>query len=207
MSKEELNTETQILNAAKKVFLNKGLDGTRMQEIADEAGINKSLLHYYFRTKEKLFDAVFTDAFQQFIPKVSEVMASDISLNKKIQKFVETYINMLIENPHIPMFILHEISRNPDKILKLMKSQGIKFEVFVNSIKSEIDKGKINPIDPRQLIVNMLGMCLFPIIAKPILKGFIFNNNDKAYKMFLEDRKKEVPKFIMNAIRKVPKAS
>ena len=84
MSEQELSTEKTILEAAKKVFLDKGFDGARMQEIADEAGINKALLHYYFRSKDKLFDAIFEEAFKQFLPNISDIMVSDISIEEKV---------------------------------------------------------------------------------------------------------------------------
>ncbi|MDD5572058.1 MAG: TetR/AcrR family transcriptional regulator [Bacteroidales bacterium] len=202
MSKIDLKTETKILNAAKKVFVRKGLDGTRMQEIADEAGINKSLLHYYFRSKEKLFEAVFNEAFRQFIPKVSEAIESDIPFFRKIEIFVDTYISMLINNPHIPIFVLHEINRNPDKLISFMQSQGLRPEILLKSAMKEIEQKRIINIDPRHLVINMLGMCIFPFIAKPILKGVIFNNNEKAFMNFIQERKKEIPKFIINSIKK-----
>ncbi|NTW33144.1 MAG: TetR/AcrR family transcriptional regulator, partial [Bacteroidetes bacterium] len=104
-------TEKLILKAAKKVFIDKGFDGARMQEIADLAGINKALLHYYFRSKEKMFDAVFEDVFMQFLPEVTEVMNSEITLFDKIKTFVDVYITALLKNPHIPIFVLHELSR------------------------------------------------------------------------------------------------
>jgi TetR/AcrR family transcriptional regulator len=193
-------SEKKILEAAREVFLRKGFDGARMQDIADEAGINKSLLHYYFRSKDKLFEAIFRKAFEEFIPKIAEALSSDNTVFEKIEIFVNSYINMLRNNPYLPLFILGELHRNPGKIVDMIKNQGAKPEMFFYSLQKEIMEGKIKPVDPRHLIVNMLAMCLFPFIGRPIIQGFLFNNDKESYDVFLEERKVEIPKFIYNSI-------
>jgi len=202
MIDNDINTEKKILEASKIVFLEKGFDGARMQEIADKAGINKALLHYYFRSKEKMFDAIFQEAFQQFFPKVAEIMMTEKPLFEKIEFFIDSYISMLANNPHLPGFVMHEINRNPDRIANIIKSSGIKPEYLAMAIQKEVDAGVINPINPIHLIVNMIGMCLFPFMAKPIIQGFIFNGSSEAYQKFLTERKKEVTAFVINSIRK-----
>ena len=114
-------TELKILAAARKVFIRKGLDGARMQEIANEAGINKALVHYYFRNKQKLFEAVFIEAFGKFLPQVSEVIMQEISLIEKIEAVVSRYIDFLQKNPYLPNFVLNELSHEPGNLIKLMK--------------------------------------------------------------------------------------
>jgi TetR/AcrR family transcriptional regulator len=202
MSTKDLNTEEQILEASKKVFIRKGFDGARMQEIADEAGINKSLLHYYYRSKDKLFEGVFKEAFRKFIPAVGNIFNTEGDLFEKIKKIIDVYIDMLIVNPYIPIFILNEINRNPEKILQMIKLSGVKPENFVMLIHEAVKKKKIKPISPEQLIVNMLSLCIFPFAGRPIIQGMIFNNNKKAYDKFLMERKKEITKFIFSAIKK-----
>ena len=123
---KDRNTEGIVLAAAKKVFILKGMDGARMQEIADEAGINKSLLHYYFRSKEKLFEEIFKDTFAKFIPKIDVLLSSNKSLEDKIKEFVKEYLELLQKNPHLPQFILQELNRNPDRLVELMSLAGIK---------------------------------------------------------------------------------
>ena len=201
MSEKEINTETLILNAAKKVFMQKGFGATRMQQIADEAGINKSLLHYYFRTKEKLFDAIFEEVLSQVIPKISRVITSDCPFFEKIELFADTYISAFQKNPHFPMFVLHELSSNPEKILPRFKNHIGDISKIFPHIKKEISSAN-NYIDAEQLIINMLSLCIFPIIAKPILKGILFNNDENKYLEFIEKRKKEIPKFVINSIKK-----
>ena len=205
MSNQVKNTESTIPDAAKKVFLKKGGSGARMQEIADEAGINKALLHYYYRSKEKLFRAVFKSVFTKFMPKIAEVISSDLPLFKKIEVFTEEYIDILSKNTLIPMFVLQELHKNPEGLVSLfihlVKDIGIKPEIFFKQVRYEIKKGNIRPVDPHQLIVNMISMCIFPFAGRPLLQRIIFDNDSKLYDQFLKKRKKEVSKFIINSIK------
>lgn len=201
MPEHELSTEEQILEAAKKVFLDKGFDGARMQHIADEAGINKALLHYYFRSKDKLFDAIFEEAFTKFLPNIGQIMISDLPFQDKIRSFVEHYIDMLQNNPHLPIFILRELQRSPDKIVDMIKKSGINPGLIGTFLHKETEKGNIIQITLPHLIVNMIGLCVFPFIGRPIIEGFIFNNDTDAYDKFLLERKTLVADFIINAIQ------
>ena len=196
----KVETEEKILQAAKTVFQQKGFDGTRMQDIADEAGINKALLHYYFRSKDRLFEEVFRDAFRKFFPKVQEIMTSDIPLANKIESFIDKYIDLLIDNPILPIFILNEVNRNPDKISEIMNLQVINPGLLFGSIIKEIDQGNIRKADPRHLIISIIGMCVFPFAAKPIIKNFLFNNSEEEFEKFLAQRKKEITELVLKSI-------
>jgi TetR/AcrR family transcriptional regulator len=202
MYKKEIpiDTEAKILAAAKYVFYNKGLDGARMQEIADEAGINKALLHYYFRTKEKLFLAIFADAFQNFFPKVQETLILDIPFTEKIRIFIDKYLDLLMENPYLPGFILSEINRNPEKIVSNFLGTWFKPELLFKQIQTEMDLGKIRPMDPRHLIISIVAMCVFPFIGKKFITYMLFENELKKFDSFIKKRKEEVTLMVMNAI-------
>lgn len=202
MDNEIKGTEKRILDAARKVFVEKGFAGSTMQEIADEAGINKSLLHYYFRTKERLFSAIFREAFGRFMPEVGKIFTAEISFFEKIKLLVEQYIDLLKDNPHIPGFILHELNRKPEKIVFLFKEIGIQPETFLSIFKQETEKGTIKDVDPHHFIVNLFSMCIFPFIAKPILDETILKSYNNDFNLFLEERKKEIPEFINQAIKK-----
>jgi TetR/AcrR family transcriptional regulator len=202
MGDKELSTEQAILEAAKNIFIRKGMEGARMQEIADEAGINKALLHYYFRSKDKLFEAIFSEAILNLVPNIMEMMKSDLPLFTKIEIFTVNYIDTFTENPFIPGFILHELSRDPSKIVNMVKNAGINPQPFFNQVDEEIKLRNIIPVDPYHLIVNMLSMCIFPFVATPILKNILFQKDPEAFRQFIHQRKKEVPEFIINAIKK-----
>jgi TetR/AcrR family transcriptional regulator len=195
------STEKNIMEAAKRVFQLKGMFGARMQEIADEAGINKAMLHYYFRSKDKLFDAVFQDAAKDFFSKIRELLSVEKPLLEKIEYFVENYVELLLKNAYIPAFIITEVHQNPDRIKNIFLQSGVHPEMgFANDIKKAISLGIINPIDPNQLIINIVGLCVFPVAAKPIIKTLL-NHSEEDYQMFIDIRKKEVSKFIINAIK------
>jgi TetR/AcrR family transcriptional regulator len=194
-------TEAKILEAAKKVFILNGFEGTSMQQIANEAGINKSLLHYYFRNKEKLFAAVFSFAFQNFVPQIQEILISEASVFIKIERIVAEYMDMLLKNEFIPAFILHEINRNPDRIYAIMQGTGLDPEIFIKQFAKEIEKGHIRPVDPRHLVVNLIALCVFPVAAKPMMQRILFANNEAAYQQFLRERKNKVAEFIIQSIK------
>jgi len=114
---KDTGTEEKILAAARKVFTTKGMAGARMQDIADEAGMNKALLHYYFRDKEKLFETVFLAEAQKFFPTINAIFASEQPLFEKIETFVSEYIDEMLENPYLPWFVINEINRDPDQFM------------------------------------------------------------------------------------------
>ncbi len=204
---ENKETEEKILDAAKKVFIDKGLSGARMQEIADEAKINKSLLHYYYRSKEKLFSAVFKTVIGKFLPGTLSVLKSEKSLFEKIEVFVNEYLDLLQKNPTIPLFVISEINRNPNGLPAMMLDyvKELDFdvvEIFKNAVNSEIQLGTIKEIDYRHLFVNMLSMCIFPFAGRPLIQKIGFKDDKNAYDLFLKERKKEVSEFIINSIKK-----
>lgn len=200
MTTEEKKTEEKILDAAKMVFVRKGYAATSMQEIADEAGINKALLHYYYRSKDKLFEATFKVVLKRFIPRTLDILKSSRPFNEKIELFVENYITLLVENPLIPIFILQELNRNPDSLAEIMKSTGLNPQIILQILKAAVDQGKISEIDPRQLMVNLLSLCIFPVAARPLIQYMFFDNDQAEFDRFLQERKKEVSKFIIHAI-------
>lgn len=200
MNSKQSETEILILDAARKVFLENGFDGTTMQLIAGEAGINKALLHYYFQSKDRLFEAVFIEAFSRMIPNLFRIFGEEIPFPDKIRSFVDVYITALQDYPQIPLFILHELHRNPGRIIELIHSTGMNPDFVISVIRQEINKGNIIRTDPFQLMVNMLAMCIFPFAARPMIQGFIFKNDAKVFDDFLERRKTEVAEFIIKAI-------
>lgn len=203
MAKKETdsNTEQKILAAAKKIFTLKGLAGARMQDIADEAGINKALLHYYFRSKDKLFEVIFHEAFNRFLPRFNHVIESDLPLFHKIEQFAGYYIEMAIENPYLPLFVLNEMNKHPEEFFKkAWASTPPPVEVLIAQIESEKKKGKIRKdITPPQLVMNIMSLCVFPFVGKPLFK-MIMHVEEPQFRQLMEQRKKEVAQFIIAAI-------
>lgn len=199
--RKDENTESQILEAAKKVFQRKGMDGSRMQEIADEAGINKAMLHYYYRSKQLLFEAVFSNAFQLLAPQLHIILNDDSSIENKIRSFTLDYISFVSKHPYLPNFIIQELNKNPDFLLKIKSNIGFpSVDKFKKQVNLEIEKGIIKPIKGEQLFINILSLSIFPFLASPLLKAFV-NVDDVAYQQIIEDRKTEVADFIINSIK------
>ena len=136
---KDKSTEEKILDAARKVFVQKGLDGARMQDIADEAGINKALLHYYFRTKDKLFEMIFMETVGKIFPRFEMILLSDMDFFEKIRQIVSSYIEVIIHNPYLPLFVLNEMNKQPHSFLENIfgKNQPT-FENLVKQIDKEI---------------------------------------------------------------------
>ena len=186
---KDSSTENQILEAAKSVFQSKGMDGARMQEIADKAGINKAMLHYYYRSKQLLFEAVFKHAFFLLAPQLHNILNDDSSIEEKIRNFTFNYISFIKEHPYIPNFIIQELNRNPKFVETFSHLDGFpKIEKFKNQLNDEIEKGIIKPIKAEQLFVNILALNVFPFIGKPLLKTFL-NIDENAYDQLIENRK------------------
>lgn len=201
MNLESIDKESVILEAARKVFLQHGLKGASMQMIADVAGINKALLHYYYRSKDRLFEAVFEEAFNKFFPQIGSLITSDIDLFEKIEVFVELYITGLMKYPQIPLFILHELNRDPSKVVeRIMTIKGAPM-VIIAQVEEAYRQGTIVRTDPFQLMINMISMCIFPFIAKPIIQGVFLEGDADRFSQLMESRKKEIPRFIIQSIK------
>jgi len=200
---KDKGAEERILAAAKKVFTTKGMAGARMQDIADVAGINKALVHYYFRDKDKLFEVVFLAEAQKFFPKINAIFNSDAALFEKIENFVNEYIDEMQENPYLPWFVMNELHRDPDQFMyKIWGKDNLpKPGKFLEQIEKEVKKGTIKKISPVHLLMNLLSMTIFPFVAKPMLTRNL-RLNEKQFIQIMEERKTEVPKFIIDSIKK-----
>lgn len=194
--KTEQDTERRIMEAAAKVFVKKGRLGASMQDIADEAGINRTLLHYYFRSKEKLFDTIFGKLTAGLFPSLVMTLASDRPILEKIGAFAESYANLLNENPFLPVFVFQELSLNPDRMIGMIRSLGIRPEITLGALRKEMEDAGLGNMDPRHLFANMMGMVIFPYIGRPIFQVIAFGNDSEAYEKFLEERKTHIPGFM-----------
>jgi len=196
----EPDTEKRILEASAKVFAQKGKQGARMQDIADEAGINRTLLHYYFRSKDKLFDTVFELLFARIYPAMTGIMSSELPFMERIELFIEAYTDLLRENPFLPVFIFQEIYENPDRLLKMFMSKGFDPKSTIAKLRSEISAAGLGDMDPRHLFANIMGMVLFPHIGRPIFQVIAFQGDNDAYEEFLDERTRHIPQFMKLAI-------
>jgi len=196
----EKETEEKIFLAAQQVFQAKGFAGARMQEIADEAEINKSMLHYYYRSKDKLFQEVFRASARKILPELAGILASEHSLKEKVIRIVGFYYQIFREHPHLPAFVIHEMNQNPKRFREFISSMDIQLpERFAHQIQAEVYAGRMMPIDPKQFLMNVVGLCMMPIVARNMVQS-LFRLNDEDYWEFLEERRNLIPKIIFSGV-------
>ena len=203
MTENDKLTEEKIFEAATEVFVDKGMDGARMQDIANHAGINKALLHYYYRTKDQLFNAVFEMIARKIFKKFAPVFDENLTLEDKIRFFFKEHISFLQENPRLPGFLLNEVNRNPARIKKLLKNvdfDSIWFKIY-NQHKEELKKYNITQAALPQLMISIAAISVFPFAAKGILEG-ILEKLDIDFDEYMEERKEFAAEFVINAIKK-----
>jgi TetR/AcrR family transcriptional regulator len=193
-----LNTETEkkIISSAEKLFFQKGKAGTSMQDIADDAGINRTLLNYYFRSKELLFEAVFKKAMSSFIPNLAAVLHSDMSFEDFVPFVIETIIDAMLENPQIPIFVLQELSSTPERMPQIIKGMGLDPEVMVKKMEEGMWNIPGASTDPRQMIMNLISLCIFPFAARPVVTDILYLGDNDAYIEAMKQRKKILPPLI-----------
>ena len=189
----DTSTEEKIKEAARVVFTSKGYAATKVRDIAAEANINLALVNYYFRSKEKLFELIMAETIQKLFEKIKPIINDEsTTVTEKIENIVDHYINMLVENPDLPMFIVNEIMSGSNK-LPLMTDNGRMFlnSHFIKQIRALQAGGKIK-FHPINIMMNMLGMIVFPFLARPLLikAGAI---NAEEFRKIAEERKKLIP--------------
>jgi TetR/AcrR family transcriptional regulator len=203
MNEMEKPTEEKIFESATEVFTEKGLDGARMQDIANHAGINKALLHYYYRTKDQLFNMVFEKIAGKMFEKFAPVLDEKLTLEDKIRFFMREHIEFMERNPRLPIFLLNEMTRNPDRIRKLAKNIEIRklWAELERQHKDEFEKYHITEEAIPQLMTSIAALSIFPFAARTLISVFMeqmgYNFDD-----YIQERKKWVPEFIIRGVTK-----
>ena len=202
------DTEKKILDAARTVFIRRGTAGARMQEIAEEAGVNQALLHYYFRTKERLAATVFRESAGRLLPAVMGVFNSDAPLEKKIEQFVHVYIDTVRRSPFLPGYVVSEMHHHPERLRAMLDSTGVDpapiVAALLEKLGSELsvmaERGEIRPIPANQFLLNMIGLVVIPFVARPAL-GFVLGIDDSQFNRLLDERRAMLPPLILNSLR------
>lgn len=205
---ERQGTEARILEAARRVFVRRGTAGARMQEIAEEAGVNQALLHYYFRSKDGLAQAVFREAAMRLLPGVAAVLGSERSLEEKVEGIVHLYIDSVRTRPFLPAYVVSELHHHPERLQALVvQSAGGQVPHPVEVIRAlgrqldtEADAGRIRPQRPEQFLLNLLGLVVAPFLAMPALE-VVLGIDEATFNRLLDERRAELPGFIMRALR------
>jgi AcrR family transcriptional regulator len=202
---DKSTAEEKIIKAAAEVFLEKGKDGARMQEIADLAGINKALLHYYFRSKEKLFSKVFHLEIPKIISNVFEAYDDSEDFKVFLESFISKYIDNIYPRKNLMRFLLWVNDKTKQEIATIFvdafNKRGFKKNPLVARIEKAVETGQIRPIEPSNFAMSVIGMCIFPIVGGPIVEK-IFPGTKVNDKKYIENRKKEIISLVWNGIKK-----
>lgn len=190
-----MTTEEKIFLAAENEFMEKGFDGTRMQAIADRAGINKAMLHYYFRSKDALFEKIFQEKIKLIFPKIGEDVKKKESFIEKVEVFIETYYQLLSQYPFLPLFVITTMNKKGNE--HFAKNLPVDFfrDFFVGSMFQEIADGKIKPVHPLQFAFSVLGMTVFPYLARPAIMH-VLQGQAGIYDELMEGRVEELKKYV-----------
>jgi AcrR family transcriptional regulator len=192
-----ISTEEKIKNAARKLFTQKGYSAVKTRDIAAESGINLALLNYYFRNKQKLFEIIMLENLERLKEGVLLIMNDKTTMfDQKIDLIVSHYIDILIENPDLPLFVLGVMRHNPDEFIRIMNIEHeFKNSYFVKQAGRMLNSGKQRAINPIHFLINLMGMIVFPVAASPmIMRMGKMNRNE--FIEFMQERKKLIPRWI-----------
>ena len=206
---EEKTTEQRILDAAHTVFMARGTAGARMQDIAQEAGVNQALLHYYFRNKERLSAAVFRRAASELFPAAIRLLASDATLEDKVDRVVDLYLRQLLRAPYLPGYIISELTHRPERVRELIAAltgqtaEDASCSVLA-TLRRQLDEqqrtGTMRAIAAEDFMINLMSLCVFPFAARPMLMA-MFRMDKAGFEQFIERRRRELGAFFMKALR------
>ncbi len=202
-------TEQRILDAAHSVFVRRGTAGARMQDVAREAGVNQALVHYYFRSKSRLAEAVFRRAAGQLLRAVIAVLGSDAGIEDKVGQVVALELDHLLKSPYLPGYLISELTHHPDRVRLLIGAltgltpDDVRPRVL-SGLKRQLDEGasagRLAPIAADQFVVNLISLCIFPFAARPMLMA-VLGLDDRGFERFIGRRREELGDFFLKALR------
>ncbi|MDR2383159.1 MAG: TetR/AcrR family transcriptional regulator [Prevotellaceae bacterium] len=200
------SVEDRIIKAARYTFYEKGYNGTSMRDIARKAGVNYALLHYYFKTKDKIFEIVFTEAFSMLFQRLGKALASDANIFEKIKLMVAGYVQTAQQYPQLPGFVMNELAVNFQLMMPVLEKHKKQnsvthlFDSFYAEIEQAIQRGLIKEVNPKDLCTDILSMSLFPFIAQRCLTALIYEDR-KSFKQMIAQRIEYTSRMIVNNIK------
>lgn len=186
--------ENRIIDAARAVFIEKGYAETSMSEIAAKAGINRPALHYYFRTKDKMFQAVFGSIVSSVIPKVFDaIMHKEKSVAERTECIIDAYYSLFMKTPQLPLFMLRELNRDPEMLIKTILGLNVAdtMREAISSLQEEMDEGKLKKVPLQFIFFNFYSLLTFPFLTIDISRK-VFENNDDTLRESLTEWKKNI---------------
>lgn len=190
-TEESITMENRIIEAAKQVFVRKGYEATKMGDIATEAGIGRTALHYYYRTKDMLFDAIFDQLMGALLPNLGIIMEQDLPFLKKLPQVIEQYANTLRQNPLFPIFVINELQRDPEHIYRSVLKDPSRVVPIVRlraQIMEEMEQGIIRKMPLIYTATTLISLLIFPLLIRDPLTDVFLEGNAEQFDAFLEER-------------------
>lgn len=201
-SKQGNATRLKLMETARELFIAKGVDRVGVREIATKAGVNLSLMNYYFQSKENLLEQIFETSIKEDGQRLRQILNTDKPLDQKVREYVYEYIDVLSNDPLLVPFVLSIINRNAEQAPRLKSVHTLyNTEAFSKQIKTEVDKGNIKPVDPEQFYISMVSLILFPFAIKPLVK-YRLGLADEEMAKVLKSRKEHVYEMLMASLKK-----
>lgn len=205
---ERPNIKAQILQAAEEEFLTAGYAGARTTNIAKRAGVTHAMLHYYFQSKDNLFEMVFRQKAGMFFGSFATIMEQPLPFTEKISSLIEAHLAILKVHPGIPVFLISEVTKNPDLMKAVIEQDAknnpfTKFRrLFEKEIRKAVQQQIIRPVEPIEVLMMIFSLNIFPVLARPILltAGIV---SEKRYRQMMAQRSRRVTAFVMDAIKKI----
>ena len=193
--KKDVATEQLIKDTAKKIFFAEGRFNATTQEIADAAGVNRTLINYYFRSRDNLFDIVFEDAHQQEHDRMESIVFSDLSFREKIEQHLDLFLEQSKEYPYLEIYMVTQM--NQGNCHKDTEAMNRMLDKFYLEIGIEMEKGNVPKMRPEQFVLNFISLMSFPVSMRPLLQetmGF----SQQSYDRLLEERKEIILNILFN---------
>lgn len=187
----DVDTEQLIKDTAKRVFFGEGRFNATTQEIADAAGVNRTLINYYFRSRDNLFQIVFNDAESEEHKRTEMIVASELPLKEKISAFLDFFFEQASRYPYLEMYIVTQM--NQGTCFKDPEMMGRLLDTFYKEIEVEMEKGNLNKMNPKQFVINMISLTSFPVSMRPMIAHSMGLTNDE-YNAILAERKEIILK-------------
>lgn len=187
MTSRDTGTEQLIKDTARHLFFAEGKLHATTQEIADAAGVNRTLVNYYFQSRDALFDQVFNEAQEDLVKTLDEVLESNMPFRQKIENLISAFLKEAMHFPYRELFIITQMNRHD--VINAKKARVKKVNSFLEEIKLEMDKGTIKAMNPRHFTMNLFSLMSYPLVTAPLHK-ILFGMNDEEYIALMEERKR-----------------
>ncbi len=180
-----------MIDAARRLFIQKGFEDTTMCDIAEQAKVNRSTLHYYFPNKDVMFRAVFSSIVEELKPRLNEIMASGKPLIERLSLVVDEYFERFLENPQIPGFFISEIQRDVDHFIATARELHYDklFSMVRDALNTEMQEGRLKKVPMYMVFTAFYGNIAFPFITKNLFVSW-FDMNESEYRAMIMEWKK-----------------